>query len=163
MPKKYTFTNEQIKEINEALEESKNTSEYKRIQCLKLRAENKLELQDIEGITGYDYKYVSQLISKYINKGIGEIYNKKRQANRRYISYEEEKELLSSFLIKAEKGQMLIVDDIRKAYSQRVGKETSPNGIYKVLERHGWRKVMPRSKHPKKASDEAIAAYKKNN
>ena len=30
-----------------------------------------------------------------------------------------------------------------------------------VLERHGWRKVMPRSKHPQKASDEAIEASKK--
>lgn len=30
-----------------------------------------------------------------------------------------------------------------------------------MLERHGWRKVMPRSKHPQKASEEAIEASKK--
>ncbi len=30
-----------------------------------------------------------------------------------------------------------------------------------VLKRKGWRKVMPRSKHPKKASPEAIEASKK--
>ncbi|MCI8758540.1 MAG: winged helix-turn-helix domain-containing protein [Oscillospiraceae bacterium] len=33
--------------------------------------------------------------------------------------------------------------------------------IYCVLHRHGWRKVMPRSKHPKKASEDEIAASKK--
>ena len=32
-----------------------------------------------------------------------------------------------------------------------------------LLERHNWRKVMPRSRHPKKASDEAIEASKKIN
>ena len=34
--------------------------------------------------------------------------------------------------------------------------------VYNMLYRNNWRKVMPRSKHPKKASDEAIEVYKKN-
>ncbi len=29
-----------------------------------------------------------------------------------------------------------------------------------MLKRHGWRKVMLRTKHPKKADDEAIEASK---
>ncbi|MDE7249890.1 MAG: winged helix-turn-helix domain-containing protein, partial [Lachnospiraceae bacterium] len=33
--------------------------------------------------------------------------------------------------------------------------------IYCVLKRHGWRKVMPRSRHPKKASEEVIETSKK--
>ena len=36
------------------------------------------------------------------------------------------------------------------------------NMIYFLLQRHKWRKVMPQSRHEKKASDEAIEAYKKN-
>ena len=162
MPKKFKFNDEQIKEIRKAFENSKNTSEFKRIQCLKLRAENKMQLEEISVITGYNAKYISQLISKYIKSGLGEMQNKKREANRRHLSFEEEKELLTEFLKQAENGQMLVVDDIRKAYSEKVGKKTSKNGIYKVLARHGWRKVMPRSKHPNKASEEAIEAYKKN-
>ncbi|MGI6691142.1 MAG: winged helix-turn-helix domain-containing protein [Christensenellales bacterium] len=30
--------------------------------------------------------------------------------------------------------------------------------IYAVLERHGWRKVIPRPRHPKKASQEVVEA-----
>lgn len=47
------------------------------------------------------------------------------------------------------------------AYEERVGHSIGSSQIYRVLERHGWRKVMPRSKHPKKASEEVIAISKK--
>lgn len=162
MPKKYTFTEEQINEIKNAYEESKNTAQFRKMQCLKLRSENKKELQEIAEITGYHLKYVSQIISKYINHGLESFKKAKRVSKRRYLSFEAEKELLDEFSKEANSGQMLVLDDIRKAYSQKAGKETSKNGIYKVLARHGWRKVMPRSKHPQKASEEAIEAYKKN-
>ncbi|WP_414153386.1 winged helix-turn-helix domain-containing protein [Peptoniphilus sp.] len=33
--------------------------------------------------------------------------------------------------------------------------------MYRVLKRHGFRKIMPRSKHPKKASKEVIETSKK--
>ena len=41
------------------------------------------------------------------------------------------------------------------------GETKSVGHIYAVLHRNGWRKTMPRSRHPKKASDEAIEASKK--
>lgn len=49
------------------------------------------------------------------------------------------------------------------ATASKVGEATGFHNsqIYFVLHRHGWRKVMPCSKHPKKASDEEIAASKK--
>jgi len=34
--------------------------------------------------------------------------------------------------------------------------------IYYLLHRHKWRKIAPRSRHEKKAGEEAIEAYKKN-
>ena len=47
------------------------------------------------------------------------------------------------------------------SYEQAVGHRTGGSQIYYVLRRHGWRKVMPRSKHPKKASEEVIETSKK--
>ncbi len=44
-----------------------------------------------------------------------------------------------------------------------VGHSVGSGQIYYVLERHGWRKIMPRSKHPKKANEGAIEASKKLN
>ena len=40
-------------------------------------------------------------------------------------------------------------------------KDTGRGYIYMLLKRKGYRKVMPRSKHPKKAKEEAIEASKK--
>ncbi len=73
----------------------------------------------------------------------------------------EEAAILAPFRERAEKGEMVEISEIAKAYQSAVDHPVSNGQIYFVLHRHGWRKVMPRSKHPKKASDEEIAASKK--
>ena len=67
------------------------------------------------------------------------------------MTYEEEEEILSQFEEKANKGQMIVVSEIKAAYEEKVGHSIGGSQIYYVLQRHGWRKVMPRSKHPKKS------------
>ena len=77
------------------------------------------------------------------------------------MSVEEEAAILAPFKERAEKGELVEVSEIAKAYQAAVDHPVSNGQIYFVLHRHGWRKVMPRSKHPRKASDEEIAASKK--
>ena len=77
------------------------------------------------------------------------------------MSAAEEAKLLVPFKARAEKGELVEISEIAKAYQSAVDHPVSRGQIYAVLHRHGWRKVMPRSKHPKKASDEEIAASKK--
>ena len=81
--------------------------------------------------------------------------------NRRNMSFEEETTILAPFRERAEKGEMVEVIEIAKAYQSAVSHPVSKGQIYCVLHRHGWRKVMPRSRHPKKASEEVIEASKK--
>ena len=77
------------------------------------------------------------------------------------MSVEEEARILAPFLERAAKGELVEVREIAAVYQTAVNHHVSNGQIYCVLHRHGWRKVMPRSKHPKKASDEAIEASKK--
>ena len=79
----------------------------------------------------------------------------------RNLSFEEEKEFLSAYTKKAEAGQIIDLNELKAAYIEKVGHSIGGSQIYRVLERQGWRKVMPRSKHPQKANDEAIDASKK--
>ena len=79
----------------------------------------------------------------------------------RNLSIEEEKEFLSAYTKQAEAGQIIDLNELKSAYIEKVGHSIGGSQIYRMLERHGWRKVMPRSKHPQKASDEAIEASKK--
>ena len=52
------------------------------------------------------------------------------------------------------------VSRIKAAYEQALGRKVPKSTVYRMLARHGWRKVVPRPRHPK--SDAATqAAFKK--
>ena len=72
-----------------------------------------------------------------------------------------ENEVLKGIDLTVEKGEMVAISEIAKAYQSAVDHPVSNGQIYFVLRRHKWRKVMPRSRHPQKASEEEIAASKK--
>ena len=74
---------------------------------------------------------------------------------------EEERALLEPFREKAKKGQIVEVSEIKASYEQAVGHTIGGSQIYYVLRRNGWRKIMPRSEHPKKADEEVIETSKK--
>lgn len=79
------------------------------------------------------------------------------------MSVAEEAALLEPFKEAAKAGQIIETSEILRAYEKKLGcsLEKDHGQIYRVLKRHGWRKIMPRSKHPNKASDEEIASSKK--
>jgi transposase len=62
----------------------------------------------------------------------------------------EEKIFLKGFAKRAEAGEMLNIHEIKASYEKAIGHETSNSTIYGVLDRHGWRKLMPRPFHPKR-------------
>ena len=77
------------------------------------------------------------------------------------MSFDEEAAFLSAYESQAESGQIVEVGEIKAAYETKVGHTIGGSQIYYLLARHGFRKVMPRGKHPKSASPEAIEASKK--
>src|SRR5258707_12645670 len=62
----------------------------------------------------------------------------------------EEKALLARFAKAAGAGELLKIHDLKAAYEQAIGHETSNSTVYNLLARHGWRKLMPRPFHPKR-------------
>ena len=157
---KYRITTEQKQEIEHARKVNKNKRVENRLRVLVLRAEG-TELNEIAKITGYSRSNVNKLIATYCKEGIGAIVENHYAGNRRNMSLEEEAALLETFKQKAEQGQIIEVSEIKAAYEAKVGHSIGGTQIYYVLRRHGWRKVMPRSKHPNKASEEVIETSKK--
>ena len=160
MASRYVFSNEEIREIEQARKVNKDKRVEKRLKALELRAKG-ASAKEVSDATGYHTNYVSRLVTKYCNKGLEGIIGNHYGGNRRNLSVEEEKAILPSFKECAEKGQIIEISEIARAYQEAVDHPVSPTHIYRVLHRHGWRKVMPRSRHPKKASDEEIEASKK--
>ena len=77
-----------------------------------------------------------------------------------YMSIEEERHFLSHFLDQASQGGVLIVSEIKRAYEAAVGRKVAKTTIYRMLDRHDWRKIMPRPRHPK-SDTEAREGLKK--
>jgi transposase len=69
---------------------------------------------------------------------------------RENMSRKEEVAFLKKFAHKAGAGELVCIQDIHKAYEQKIGHKTGSTTIYSLLERHGWRKLMPRPHHPRR-------------
>jgi transposase len=80
---------------------------------------------------------------------------------RSLMTIEEEKKFLVPWEEQAKSGGILVVSVIRAALAQQLGRPVRPSVVYRLLERHGWRKVAPDTHHPK--SDPKIQEeWKKN-
>lgn len=78
-----------------------------------------------------------------------------------WMTQEEEKEFLAPWTQAAVNGTLVVVSPIRAALAQRLGQTVKASVVYRMLARHGWRKVAPDTRHPK--SDPAVQeAWKKN-
>ena len=80
---------------------------------------------------------------------------------RELMSLEEEKEFLAPWVATAETGGVLVVPPIHLALQERVGHKVPKSTVYRLLARHGWRKVTPDTRHPK-GDEAAREEFKKN-
>lgn len=160
MPKRTHISAEEVAEIEKARKQNKDKTVDRWLEVLLLHAEGR-KRSEIAKKTGFGKQYVTELVGEYRRKGLRDFAQKQYKGNRRNMSLVEEEAFLAEYKKQAEQGQIIEVSEMKKAYEEKVGHSIGGGQIYCVLKRHGWRKIMPRSKHPNKASDEAIEASKK--
>jgi len=160
MPKRNQITEWEVKEIEKERQRNKDKTIDKWLEVLLMHAAGRSR-DEISKKTGFGKQYVTELVGEYRKKGLAEYAKKQYAGNRRNMSLEEEAAFLEEYKKQAEEGQIIEVGAIKQAYEEKVGHTIGGSQIYHVLRRHGWRKIMPRSKHPNKASDEVIEASKK--
>jgi transposase len=153
-----TGSEEKLKSL---LKATKDVKEIKRIQSVYFRIKYDYSTEVIGDMVGYNPGSVRRIHSKYWKYGEESLISKQKGGrNRENISIEEQKTLLSEFTEKATEGGILEVSKIKDAYDKKVGKEVHESTVYRMLARHGWRKIAPRPHHPKN-DDKPIAEYKK--
>ena len=157
---KYVFQVEQMEEIKQARRRNRDKQIERRLKVLELRSEG-MGLEAIAERVGFHRSYVSSIIKKYFEEGLAAVAEKHDKGNRRNMSVEKESALLEQYQEKGEQGQLVEIEAIETAYEKEVGHRIGSGQIYRVLHRHGWRKVMPRSRHPQKAREEEIESSKK--
>lgn len=80
---------------------------------------------------------------------------------RALLSWEEEEAFLAPWVEQARHAGVLVVSPLRAALAEKLGRKIAPSVAYRLLARHGWRKVAPDTRHPK-SDPAAQAEWKKN-
>lgn len=160
MPTTFKISEKQAEEIAVMRKTITDKRIDKRLMAVQLRGSG-MRNPEIAEKLDTSPKVISHWVSAFYKGGIEALMSGKFGGNHRNLSFEAEAQILSEFEVRAAKGQLIETDEIKQAYVNIVGHSIGGSQIYRVLHRHSWRKVMPRSKHPNKASDEAIEASKK--
>jgi transposase len=150
-----------VERLAERLKRAGSPTEYQRIQCVLIRATLGSSAAQIAELLGWSTATVHVMHSRWAKEGEA-LFDVRARGGRhhQHLSAEQEQQLLAPFVARAEAGGILSVAEIQQAYREQLGKAVAPSTIYRLLDRHGWRKVVPRPRHPK-ADVAAQAAFKK--
>ena len=104
---------------------------------------------------------VHNLIAAYNRHGPAAVDTPGRgQRQRAYLTVEEERTFLAPFVPQARAGQLTTIAPIKEALEARLGHQVHPATVYRLLHRHGHRKLVSRPRHVA-ADPEAQTAFKK--
>lgn len=155
------ISDEAKKSLEGLLKKTKIKTDFQRVQSIWLRAALGMSSDQVALAVGYSPATVKKLWSQYFSEGEKALIGKGRGGRRRAnLSIEQEQELLSHFFEKAKSGAVLVANEVKGVYEQAVGRKVPKSTVYRMLARHGWRKIAPRPRHPK-ANPEKQEAFKK--
>jgi transposase len=120
------------------------------------------EAKEIALITGVSVATIHKLIPLYNKIGVAAVETPGKGGSRNaYINFKEEENLLKTFFERAEKGEIVTASQIQPEYEKMVGHAVDPSTVHRMMKRHKWRKVVPRSQHPK-ANKQKQEEFKEN-
>jgi len=155
------FPEGSVERLEQALRGARSKAEFQRVQCVWLRAALGLNANQVAQALGWRPTSVRRLQAQFLRQGEG-LWERPGRGGRRHqnLRREEEARLLQGFLKRAEEGRLLEVSRVKQAYEQAVGHVVPKSTVYRMLARHGWRKLAPRPRHPQ-TDDARQQAFKK--
>lgn len=150
-----------VKRMEILIKATSDVNELKRVQSIYFRAKYGMSAEQIADMVGWSVGTIRNIHHEYMKHGEGALKVHSRGGRYHdYLSEEEEELLLAPFTLSGKEGHILEVNKISQAYEQRIGKKVAKSTIYRLLHRHGWRKITPRPRHPK-ADEQVMEAFKK--
>ena len=144
------------------LTQASGAAEYERILCIWLRASLGLSCQQIAVVLGGHPGSVRNRQARVLRDGMAVLEQAGRGGRHRaHLTPAEEDALLADFCFTAGQGGVVEAGPLRVAYETKVEHPVAKSTVYRLLARHGWRKLVPRPYHPE-ASAEAQKKFKKS-
>jgi transposase len=151
------------KQLLKHLNDAKGSDDFIRWQMLYLiQVAGLNNAEQIGTAVGVSKHTVYQLVRSYNKSGIEATAKKPKGGRRRsLLSIEQEMSLMEELKKMAQSGQIHSAGAIRKHVETKVDNKVSDDYLWDLFSRHGWKKKMPRPRHPK--SDKATQTkFKKN-
>jgi transposase len=150
-----------IQELKDFRKKKWPGNEFLRFLCVWLRVDKGMATTKIAEVLNWNVNTVRRIQKGFIDHGTEVlIESKKGGRQHQLMTLEAEKTFLSEFMEKANKGLILVIREIKDALEKHVGHKVHKTTVYRMLYRHGWRKVVPRKSHPKR-DKEAGEGFKK--
>jgi transposase len=151
-----------VKKAQVAIRTAQTAEELRCAQAVLLPALAENTLKQTAALLGVSPATVPRLQARFRARVSGSAGPRNWGGRRRALmSLEQERQFLAPWLEQAGQGRMLVVSPIRAALAQRLGRKVAASVVYRLLARHGWRKVAPDTRHPK-SDPEAQEQWKKN-
>jgi len=160
MARQVIVSNEEIQRAKQLRDQATSMADYRKALSVIMVAELGLTADHVADILGTSRRTVFRDRGNIRNQDDAA---KNSWGGRRHCSMtvEEEHEFLAQWEKPAIVGGVLTVPPIHAALVERLGHDTPMSTTYRLLARHGWRKVQPDTKHPK--SDSVLQdEFKKN-
>lgn len=163
MGKRPDLSAEMVDAAREIVRKTKDAGELRRALSVLLSGVMGLTLPRVGDLVGRSRATVARFHAEFRERLSGRQDKEKSWGGRRraYLTFEEEEEFLSGFFERASRGGILVVSEVRSALEKRLGHKVAETTVYRMLDRHGWRKIVPRRRHPK-ADKLAQEEFKKN-
>ena len=149
MARKALFTCEEITKARQMRDKATTAKELRKALSVLLVAEAGLDTDKASNLLGISERTVFRNRAGIRNQG-EEIRNTWGGRRHYGMTFEEEQDFLRNWETKADEGGILSVPPIHVALVERLGHSISISTTYRLLARHGWRKVQPDTKHPKR-------------
>jgi transposase len=151
----------EITDIIRTMKQSKDSSHFRRIQCVYLSMLNPhMTNEEIGAATLFTARNVIYIHARYREKGLSGLEDGRGGRYRENLTIAQEEEFLKPFEEQGKTGSLGVAGEVKKAYEEKVGKEVAESTIYRLLDRHGFRKIVPYKRH-KKADTEEQKVFKK--
>ena len=153
----------QVAAAEQVVKVTRDAQELRQAQAVLLPVRHGLSLEETGRVTGRSKATVTRMLAESRRRIEEPSRPRPRWGGRRRqnMNPEQERSFLEPFLSTAERGGILVVAPIKAAYEKAVGRGVPDSTVYRLLARHGWRKLAPRPRHPK-GEPEKREAWKKN-
>ena len=150
-------------EAARALVKSATTAdELRQAQSVLLPLEHKLSISQTAAIIGRSVGVTCSMRTRFarVADGVERAPRKKTELRNRAHA-DLESAALDAVLNTASVGGVVIIPRLKADIEAKLGSPVSLSGLYRMLHRHGWRKLAPDTRHPQ-GDAEAREAWKKN-